>query len=95
MGFAGGCSGIAERSRAVSDSARFEEVVHMTLHPDLMIPEIVIDAEIQFKDINQTDRFARLLRQMQPQIRFIHRRNRKPAHRWVAVDSKNLAATDR
>lgn len=43
---------------------RFEEVVSATLHPDLMIPEILIDAEIQFKDINQS--FYNIICQMEP-----------------------------
>ncbi len=30
---------------------KFEEIVSSTIHPDLLIPEIVIDAEISFKDI--------------------------------------------
>lgn len=33
---------------------KFEEVVSSTINPELLIPEIIIDAEIGFKDINQT-----------------------------------------
>ena len=43
---------------------KFEEVVKSTLHPDLLIPEIVIDAEIQFKDIRES--FYKILCQMEP-----------------------------
>ncbi|HUQ96209.1 MAG TPA: single-stranded-DNA-specific exonuclease RecJ [Chitinophagaceae bacterium] len=43
---------------------KFEEVVHASLHPDLMIPEIVIDAEIQLKDISQP--FFNIICQMEP-----------------------------
>ncbi len=31
--------------------SKFEQIVSSTIHPDLLIPEIVIDAEISFKDI--------------------------------------------
>lgn len=43
---------------------RFEEVVSASIHPELLIPEIVIDAEISFKDI--TPSFYRILTQMEP-----------------------------
>jgi single-stranded-DNA-specific exonuclease len=43
---------------------RFEEVVQSTLHPDLLIPEIVIDAAIDFRDIRQP--FYNILCQMEP-----------------------------
>jgi single-stranded-DNA-specific exonuclease len=43
---------------------KFEEVVHASLHPDLMVPELVIDAEIQLKDITQP--FYNILCQMEP-----------------------------
>jgi single-stranded-DNA-specific exonuclease len=45
-------------------SAKFEEIVSSTIEPDLLIPEIVIDAEIQFKDI--TSSFYNILCQMEP-----------------------------
>lgn len=43
---------------------KFEEVVKASIHPDLLIPEIVIDAEINFNDI--TPSFFNILSQMQP-----------------------------
>lgn len=43
---------------------RFEEVVAATIAPELLIPEITIDAEIQFKDIKQS--FYNILCQMEP-----------------------------
>ncbi|HEY6975666.1 MAG TPA: single-stranded-DNA-specific exonuclease RecJ, partial [Chitinophagaceae bacterium] len=43
---------------------KFEEIVVATISPDLLIPEIVIDAEIQFKDI--TKGFYNIIRQMEP-----------------------------
>lgn len=43
---------------------RFEEVVEASIHPELLIPEIVIDAEIQFKDIRWP--FFDILCQMEP-----------------------------
>jgi single-stranded-DNA-specific exonuclease len=43
---------------------KFEEVVQQTIHPDLLIPEISIDAEIDFTDI--TPKFNRLLKEFEP-----------------------------
>lgn len=43
---------------------RFEEVVQATIHPELLIPEIVIDAEISFADIKKP--FYDILCQMEP-----------------------------
>jgi single-stranded-DNA-specific exonuclease len=43
---------------------KFEEVVAATISPELLIPEIVIDAEITLKDINQP--FYDILCQMEP-----------------------------
>lgn len=43
---------------------KFEEVVQQTIHPDLLVPEIAIDAEIDFEDI--TPKFNRLLKQFEP-----------------------------
>lgn len=43
---------------------KFEEVVQQTIHPDLLIPEIAIDAEIDFDEI--TPKFHRLLKQFEP-----------------------------
>jgi single-stranded-DNA-specific exonuclease len=43
---------------------KFEEVVATTIDPDLLVPEIVIDTEIQLKDI--TPAFFNILRQFEP-----------------------------
>lgn len=43
---------------------KFEEIVSATIDPQLLIPEIVIDAEISFADINWT--LYRILTQMEP-----------------------------
>jgi single-stranded-DNA-specific exonuclease len=43
---------------------RFEEVVSASIHPELLIPEIIADAEINFNDI--TPSFYRILCQMEP-----------------------------
>lgn len=45
-------------------SQKFEEVVQASIHPDLLIPEIVIDAEICFADIRQP--FYEIICQMEP-----------------------------
>lgn len=45
-------------------SNKFEEVVSQTIHPDSLIPEIVIDAEIELKDI--TVSFFNIIKQMEP-----------------------------
>jgi len=42
----------------------FEEEVQKTIHPDLLIPEISVDAEINFADINP--KLIRLLSQFEP-----------------------------
>jgi single-stranded-DNA-specific exonuclease len=42
----------------------FEKIVEETIHPDLLIPEISIDAEIDFSDINP--KFVRILEQFEP-----------------------------
>ena len=42
----------------------FEKVVAETIHPDLLIPEISIDAEIDLSDINE--KLVRLLNQFEP-----------------------------
>jgi single-stranded-DNA-specific exonuclease len=42
----------------------FEKVVSETIHPDLLTPEILIDAEINLTDINE--KFVRLLNQFEP-----------------------------
>ena len=43
---------------------RFEEVVKESIHPDLLIPEISIDAEIHLSDINE--KLVRILKQFEP-----------------------------
>ncbi|MEO8584405.1 MAG: DHHA1 domain-containing protein, partial [Flavitalea sp.] len=43
---------------------RFEEVVAATITDELLIPEIIIDAEIELKDINLI--FYNIIRQMEP-----------------------------
>lgn len=43
---------------------KFEDVVADTIHPDLLIPEISIDAEIDLADI--TPKFFRILKQFEP-----------------------------
>lgn len=43
---------------------KFEEIVVATIPPELLIPEIVIDAEINFKDI--TPSFYNIIQQMEP-----------------------------
>lgn len=42
----------------------FEKTVEKTIHPDLLIPEISIDAELDFSDINP--KFVRILEQFEP-----------------------------
>ena len=43
---------------------KFEEIVEATINPELLVPEIVIDAEISFRDIQR--RFYEILCQMEP-----------------------------
>ena len=43
---------------------KFEEIVSATIHPELLIPETIIDAEINFKDIQWP--FYNILQQMEP-----------------------------
>jgi len=45
-------------------SNKFEEVVSTTIAPELLMPEIVIDCEISFKDINWS--FYNIISQMEP-----------------------------
>ena len=42
----------------------FEQQVQKTIHPDLLIPEVEIDAEINFSDI--TPKLCRILKQFEP-----------------------------
>jgi len=53
-----------EASKVDDFSRKFEEVVEATIHPDLLVPEIVIDAEINFTDIKKS--FYDILCQMEP-----------------------------
>jgi single-stranded-DNA-specific exonuclease len=43
---------------------KFEEVVTASIHPDLLIPEVVIDTEINFRDITMP--FFNIISQMEP-----------------------------
>src|SRR6187455_204831 len=43
---------------------KFEEIVSATIHPELLIPEIVIDSEINFSDIQWP--FYNIIQQMEP-----------------------------
>jgi single-stranded-DNA-specific exonuclease len=43
---------------------KFEEIVEATIHPELLVPEIIVDAEISFRDIQR--RFYEILCQMEP-----------------------------
>jgi single-stranded-DNA-specific exonuclease len=53
-----------EPSKVEAFCERFEEVVAATITPDLLIPEIVIDAEVAFKDLKQA--FYNIIHQMEP-----------------------------
>jgi single-stranded-DNA-specific exonuclease len=44
--------------------SRFEEVAHSMISPDMLIPQVDIDAEINFAEI--TPKFYRILKQLQP-----------------------------
>ncbi len=43
---------------------RFEEVVAATITPDMLVPEITIDAELSFRDLRQP--FYKIVNQMEP-----------------------------
>lgn len=60
--YAAGITLQKEKVEAFRD--RFEEVVQATIHPELLIPEIVIDAEVTFSDIRKP--FHDILCQMEP-----------------------------
>jgi single-stranded-DNA-specific exonuclease len=45
-------------------SARFEEIVSSTIHPNLLVPNITIDAEIRFNELTKS--FHNLICQMEP-----------------------------
>ncbi len=59
---AAGLSLLPENIEAFAN--RFEEVVTTTIHPDLLIPEIIIDTEISFAALNQS--FYQIICQMEP-----------------------------
>jgi single-stranded-DNA-specific exonuclease len=45
-------------------SKKFEEVVSSTINPELLIPEIIVDAEIHFKELRPS--FYNIICQMEP-----------------------------
>jgi single-stranded-DNA-specific exonuclease len=53
-----------EPDKVAAFSQRFEEVVQATIHPELLIPEIVIDAPLSLTDIRKP--FFDILCQMEP-----------------------------
>jgi single-stranded-DNA-specific exonuclease len=48
----------------IAFTKRFEEVVSVTIDPELLIPEIIIDAEINFDEITET--FYSIICRMEP-----------------------------
>lgn len=60
--YAAGMTLVPEKVEAFRQ--KFEEVVQATIHPELLIPEILIDAEISFSDIKKS--FYDILCQMEP-----------------------------
>ena len=54
---------IKEENYALFKDA-FEKIVSETIHPDLLTPEILIDCELDLKDINP--KFLRLLKEFEP-----------------------------
>jgi single-stranded-DNA-specific exonuclease len=59
---AAGLSMLPENVEAFQN--KFEEVVAATIKPESLIPEIIIDSEIQFSEINQT--LFNIISQMEP-----------------------------
>ncbi len=53
-----------ENSNVAAFCQKFEEVVSASIPPELLIPEMVIDAELNFKDI--TPSFFNIISQMEP-----------------------------
>lgn len=53
-----------ENNKVDAFCQKFEEVVQASIHPELLIPEIVIDAEISLMDIKQS--FYDIICQMEP-----------------------------
>jgi single-stranded-DNA-specific exonuclease len=60
--YAAGMTLLEEKYQLFKDA--FEKVVEETIHPDMLIPEISIDAEINFSDI--TPKLMRILQQFEP-----------------------------
>ena len=60
--YAAGMTLFEENYKKFKDA--FEKVVEETIHPDMLIPEISIDAEINFSDI--TPKLMRILQQFEP-----------------------------
>lgn len=60
--YAAGLTLLPENYEAFRD--RFEEVVSSTIQPEMLIPEVTIDAELELKDINQ--KFYNILKQFAP-----------------------------
>ncbi|HEY8660028.1 MAG TPA: single-stranded-DNA-specific exonuclease RecJ [Hanamia sp.] len=59
---AAGMTMLPENVKAFSE--KFEEIVSATIDPYLLIPELIIDTEINFKQINS--KFFKLITQMEP-----------------------------
>ncbi len=53
-----------ENKKVEAFCQRFEEVVSSSIHPDLLIPQLLVDTEIRFKDI--TLAFFNIIDQMEP-----------------------------
>lgn len=60
--YAAGMTLAAEKYEIFKDA--FEKEVERTIHPDMLIPEIAVDAEINFADI--TPKLIRILKQFEP-----------------------------
>ncbi|TDD94542.1 single-stranded-DNA-specific exonuclease RecJ [Flavobacterium cellulosilyticum] len=60
--YAAGMTLLEENYQTFKDA--FEKVVQETIHPEMLIPEISIDAEINFSDI--TPKLTRILKQFEP-----------------------------
>ena len=60
--YAAGMTLAAENYQKFKDA--FEKEVEKTIHPDMLIPEIAIDAEIDFSDISP--KLTRILKQFEP-----------------------------
>ena len=60
--YAAGMTLVAENYQIFKDA--FEKEVEKTIHPDMLTPEIAVDAEIDFADI--TPKLIRILKQFEP-----------------------------